>query len=317
VIVATLGFLPGVGVGLIAAIVLFVVRYSRIDVVKHSLTGREHQSNIERPSRDTEYLQESGDSILILELQGFIFFGTASRIIGHIRSRLEQSGSVRYFIVDFRRVTGVDSSAVVLLERVVMLARDHGVELVFTGMSDSQRAQFSELLDECSDVGREEPDLDHGMAWCEDRMLADAGLRPGQTRALPDGLAGALAPYLEERVVPAGTRLMQQGDPTPGIYLIRSGRVTVLLEGPDGGEVRLRTLLEGTVLGEISLYRDEPCTATAVAETECDVLHLTPEAFSTLCRDDPAAAAEFHAFVARTLAGRVSHANRAIKALQD
>jgi SulP family sulfate permease len=316
IIVATVGFLPGVGVGLIAAIVLFVVRYSRIDVVKHSLTAREHQSNIERPARDTEYLQEIGDSVLILELQGFIFFGTASRIVRHVRSHLERPPSVRYIVTDFRRVTGVDSSAVMLLERIVILARDHGAELVFTGMSDSQRTQFSQLLDECSDVLREEQDLDHGVAWSEDRMLSESGARQGEARALPDGLANKLSPYLNERVVPEGTRLMQEGDPTPGIYLIRRGRVTVQMEGPDGEQVRLRTLLEGTVLGEISLYRDEPCTATAVTDTECNILHLTPEAFDDLCRRDPAAAADFHAFVARTLAGRISHANRAIRALQ-
>jgi SulP family sulfate permease len=304
-------------VGLIAAIVLFVVRYSRIDVVKHSLTAREHQSNIERPSRDADYLQETGDSVMILELQGFIFFGTASRIIKRIRSHLERGETVRFVIADFRSVTGVDSSAVMLLERVVMLARDHGAELVFTGMSPSQRTQFSELLDECTDVLREEPSLDHGVAWCEDRILAALGPREEEARALPDGLARELAPYLTKRVVPAGTRLMQQGDPTPGIYLIRAGRVTVLLEDTDGQPVRLRTLLEGTVLGEISLYRDEPCTATAIADTECDVLHLTPESFVELCRNDPAAAADFHVFVARTLAGRVSHANRAIRALQS
>jgi SulP family sulfate permease len=108
---------------------------------------------------------------------------------------------------------------------------------------------------------------------------------------------------------------MRQGDPTPGIFLIMSGRVTVLLEDSDGDEVRLRTLLEGTVLGEISLYRDEPCTATAVAETVCEVLHLTPESFAALCDEDPSLAADFHLFVVRTLAGRVSHANRAITAL--
>jgi SulP family sulfate permease len=315
-IIATVGFLPGVGVGLIAAVILFVVRYSRIDVVKHSLTAREHQSNIERSSDDAEYLQDAGDAVLILELQGFIFFGTASRIIRRIRTHLEQAGSVRFIILDFRMVTGIDSSAVMLMERVVMLARDHGTELVFTGMSPSQRAQFSELISGCTDVLRDEVDLDHGMAWCEDRILGEAGPRPGESRALPDGFAAQLSPYLTARTVPAGTRLMTQGDRTPGIYLIRSGRVTVLIEGPDGDQVRLRTLLEGTVLGEISLYREEPCTATAITDTECDVLHLTPESFADLCSRDPAAAADFHAFVARTLAGRVSHANRAIRALQ-
>jgi SulP family sulfate permease len=111
---------------------------------------------------------------------------------------------------------------------------------------------------------------------------------------------------------------MKQGDPAPGIFLIVAGRATVLLEGSDGAPPRrLRTLLEGTVLGEISLYRDEPCTATVVADTDCEVLHLTPEAFNSLCLADPVGAAELHAFVARTLAGRVSHANETIRALHD
>lgn len=315
VIIATIGFLPGVAAGLVAAIALFVVRYSRIDVVKHTLTAREHQSNIERPSFEADYLQEAGDSVLILELQGFIFFGTASRIIRRVRSHLESAESLRFVITDFRLVTGVDSSAVVLFERVALLARDHGLVLILTGMSPSQRAQFSELISDYDDVVRHEPDLDHGMAWCEERLLSELGARGGKEPALPPGLEDELAPYLVARTIPAGNQLMRQGDPTSGIFLIVSGRVTVLIEGPDGEQVRLRTLLEGTVLGEISLYRDEPCNATAITDTECEVLHLTPESFDDLCRNAPAAAADFHAFVARTLAGRVSHANRAIRAL--
>ncbi|MET0566438.1 MAG: SulP family inorganic anion transporter [Acidimicrobiia bacterium] len=315
VIIAAVGFLPGVAAGLVAAIALFVVRYSRIDVVKHSLTAKEHQSNIERSSIEAEYLHEAGDSVLILELQGFVFFGTASRIIGHVRSHLERSESLRFVIFDFRLVTGVDSSAVVLFERVALLAGDQGLVLLLTGLSPAQRAQFADLIADYDEVVRDEPDLDHGMAWCEDRLLALAGAGRDREPSLPRGLTDELAPYLVARNIPAGQQLMRQGDPTPGIFLILSGRVTVLLEGADGQGVRIRTLLGGTVLGEISLYRDEPCTATAVTETECDVLHLTPESFDELCRTDPEAAARFHVFVARTLAGRVSYANRAIRAL--
>jgi SulP family sulfate permease len=316
VIIATFGFLPGVVAGLVAAIALFVVRYSRIDVVKHLLTAREHQSNIERPPADAKYLEEAGDSVLILELQGFIFFGTASRIIRRVRTHLESTTGVRYLICDFRLVTGVDSSAVVLFERVATLAQDHGLLLVLSGLARTQRPQFSGLIDGYPDVVREDPDLDHGMAWCEDHILSAGGTSRASQLALPDGLADDLAPYLTRLTIPAGEHLMRQGDPTPGIYLVTSGRVTVLVQTADGEEIRLRTLLEGTVLGEISLYRDEPCTATAVTETECEVLHLSPADFGDLCRNDTASAARFHVFVARILAGRVSYANRAIRALK-
>ncbi len=315
-VIATIGFLPGVGVGLVAAIALFVVRYSRIDVIKHALTGEEHQSNIERASDDTKYLRDHGEATLILELQGFIFFGTANRVLTRLKSDLEEP-ELQHVVFDFRRVTGVDSSAVVIFERIAMLAREREVALVFTGTDEDQRRQFGEVISGYPGVVHVEPDLDYGLAWCEDRLLERGEERVSQQRTLPPALASALEPYLEERTIPAGEVLMRQGDETPGIYLISTGRATVQIDDAGGHNVRLRTLLGGTVLGEISLYRNEPCTATVVTDTECEVLHLTPERFEVMCRDDTAVAAQLHRFVARTLAARVSHANRSITALHD
>ncbi|HEX6221935.1 MAG TPA: cyclic nucleotide-binding domain-containing protein, partial [Acidimicrobiia bacterium] len=297
---------------------LFVLRYSRIDVIKHDLTGAEHQSNIERSPADTDYLVAAGNSILILELQGFVFFGTANRVLGRVRESLGPAGrSPRFAILDFRRVTGVDSSAVAIFERVALLARERGVAVVITALGGAETAQFSDLVNSYADVVELHADLDHGLARCEDELLFEAGGREGTEPELPADLPRDLATYLVDRSFAPGDVLMRQGDRSPGIYLIKTGRATVFLEGSDGQRVRLRTLLSGTVLGEISLYRDEPCTATVVADATCEVLHLTPESFARLCRVDFRVAAELHAFVARTLAGRVSHANRAIRALHD
>lgn len=317
VVIAAVGFLAGFAVGLVAAVVLFVVRYSRIDVVKHALTGSEYRSNIERSVDEFEYLRERGDAVAILELQGFIFFGTASRILAHVRSRLDVDPGVRFVVCDFRRVTGVDSSAVAIFERIALMAREREASLLITGMSPSQRVQFEDVVSGYPGTVVAESDLDHGIAWCEERLLDSAGAGPDVGRALPERLEQVLAPYLERRTIPAGDLMMRQGEPSPGIFLISSGRATVRLDGTEGQSVRLRTLLGGTVLGEISLYRDEPCTATVVADTDCDVLHLSPERFHELCRRDTPVAAELHRFVARTLAGRVSHANESIRALQD
>ncbi len=315
-VIATIGFLPGVGVGLVAAIALFVVRYSRIDVIKHALTGEEHQSNIERATDDAEFLRDHGEATLILELQGFIFFGTANRVLTRLREHLEQP-TLQHVVFDLRRVTGVDSSAVVIFERIAMLARERGVALVLTGVDDDQRRQFGDVMADYAETVHVEPDLDHGLAWCEDRLLEQSEVVASQQRTLPPDLATALAPYLEERTVPVGEVLMRQGDPTPGIFLISTGRATVQIDDAGGHNVRLRTLLGGTVLGEISLYRNEPCTATVVTDTECEVLHLAPDRFEEMCRDDPVVAAQLHRFVASALAARVSHANRTISALHD
>lgn len=317
VIIAVVGFLPGVLSGLIAAIVLFVVRYSRIAVVKHEFTGAERRSNIERSLVETDYLADKGSALLILELQGFIFFGTASQIQGRIQATHDEPDPPALVLMDFRRVTGVDSSAVAVFERVALLVREWGLRLALTELSETQRHQFDGLITTYSDVVGVYSDLDHGIAWGEEHLLAQADLSVSTGHDVLGGLTRDLAPYLAQRTFEPGDVLMRRGDPSPGIYLIRSGQATVLLEGVEGDARRLRTLLGGTVLGEISLYRDDPCTATVVVDEESDVLHLTPERFADLCRDDPRVAAELHAFVARVLAGRVSHANRAIQILHD
>ena len=47
-VIGTVGFLEGVIVGTVAATVLFVINYSRINVVKHTLSGSNFQSNVDR-----------------------------------------------------------------------------------------------------------------------------------------------------------------------------------------------------------------------------------------------------------------------------
>ncbi|MFZ0012764.1 MAG: cyclic nucleotide-binding domain-containing protein [Acidimicrobiia bacterium] len=315
-IIAVVGFLPGVVTGLAAAITLFVYRYSQIDVVKHSLTGAEGQSNIERQPAQAEYLRRHGAEVNALELQGFIFFGTATKVFTEVKKRLTENPDLRFVILDFRQTTGVDSSAVAFLDRIVVAATRNQTIVVLTGLSAAHRRQVGAFLNQHGHVIHEEPDLDHGLAWCEEQILGDAPPTK-EIRALPDELSARLAGSLQTTSFKAGDRLMTQGDPAPGIFLIRSGTATVSLEQPGGQSMRVRTLYEGTVLGEISLYMNEPCTATVTAETDCVVDHLTPEAFANVCETDPSTAADLHAFVARTLAGRVGRANDTIRALHS
>ena len=313
-IVGFVGFLPGVAAGLVAAVVLFVIRYSQIDVVKHRLSSREHRSNIERSPAQSDYLYDHGEAVLILQLQGFIFFGTANRIVSEFRSKLVGDGELDYLVCDFRLVSGIDSSALVLIERMALLASEHDVVFILSGLSAAQRSQVESIASEA--VIHFEPDLDRAVARCEEGLLAASDQLNQHWRGLPEDLIEALAGFLDSIEIEEGEYLMRQGDDSPGLYLLRSGRASVILENQSGTQVRLRTLLPGTLLGEISLYRDEPVTASVVADSLCDLLHLSPENFTLLCREDPAVAADLHGFVARTLAGRVSHANRAIQALQ-
>lgn len=81
--------------------------------------------------------------------------------------------------------------------------------------------------------------------------------------------------------VAAGTRIIEEGQPGQGLYVILHGEVDV--SKIDGEEkVLLATLEAGDVFGEIALLQDEPTTATVAAATNTTVLFLHREVFDKL-----------------------------------
>ena len=136
-VIAGVGFPYGVLVGLIAAIVLFVVEYGRVDSVRQVLTGRDYQSTFSTSEAQRESLRQFGDAILIARLQGFIFFGTSDRLRKNLEDRLRAGPSIRFLVIDFQRVTGVDSSAVASFLRLGQVMSRSGVNLVLSGMRET------------------------------------------------------------------------------------------------------------------------------------------------------------------------------------
>jgi putative peptide zinc metalloprotease protein len=83
-----------------------------------------------------------------------------------------------------------------------------------------------------------------------------------------------LAARLEPKTVPAGATIVRQGEYGEECYLLRSGRVEVVVE-EDGGEGReLATLGPGSLFGEAALLTDAPRNATVRALEPCELLAL-------------------------------------------
>ncbi|MGD8750880.1 MAG: SulP family inorganic anion transporter, partial [Anaerolineales bacterium] len=134
IVIATTNFLMGVAVGLVATISLFLFSYSRIDVVRHSLSGSQLRSNVERLERQKQMLKKIGEHIYIMELQGYIFFGTANALLEQIKTRLTAGDQLKvlFIIFDFRRVTGLDSSAVFSFVKCRQIAEQQDIKIVLT-----------------------------------------------------------------------------------------------------------------------------------------------------------------------------------------
>jgi NTE family protein len=70
---------------------------------------------------------------------------------------------------------------------------------------------------------------------------------------LSDELLGRLAGRVRDVSVRAGEWIMRDGDPADSIFIVCSGRVEVIDEGPP--EALIRVLRRGDVLGELALLR--------------------------------------------------------------
>ena len=317
--IAFRGFLPGVVFGLIMAFVLFTVNYSRIALVHDVEFGSTHRSNVDRPPAERAVLRASAGRVQILRVNGFVFFGTASGLLDRIRERVD-AGSLRYLVIDLGRVTGMDSSAVLSFRQVVQLAETHGFELVFTGAPDRVRAQLRRGgVDTVDGMVRFEPDLDHGLEWCEDGLLAadPAIAEPGEAvdvlRELPDGVR----PLLERQPLAKGEVLIHQGAAPDDLFVLESGRLRIEMVTPDGDRMRLRSVTPGVVVGEVALYLGGVRTADVVAETPSVVLRLGRAAIDRLEAEQPEVAADLHRWLATTLAERLTDALRTFEAQLD
>ena len=57
-VMVTVGVLQGVALGLLLAIILFVIEYSRVRIVRHTLSGANYQSTVSRPRDAEQFLRQ-------------------------------------------------------------------------------------------------------------------------------------------------------------------------------------------------------------------------------------------------------------------
>ncbi len=103
----------------------------------------------------------------------------------------------------------------------------------------------------------------------------------------PDQLAH-LSSLLEPRSIPAGTRLMEEGEQGDGCYFIDSGKVRVQLEkNRDNGPLLLGYISPGGVVGEMNLMGMPTRSASVYAETDVTLRWLSLEKFTSLKNSHP------------------------------
>jgi SulP family sulfate permease len=323
------GYLLGVLAGLLCACMLFVISYARLGVVRRHVTRAQFASHVDRSLEASDHLRQSGDAIQLYWLSGYIFFGSSEGVFERIRDDIEAlpAGRVAYVILDFGMVPGADSSAFISLGKLRSFCGQRGVTLAFCSLSPANRA----ALARGGFFGGKSPhqvftDLNLALAWCEDRLLAKAGLDPEKNLAgfepwLQQQLgAGAKAAdligFLERKDVDGTQMLYREGEPADTLDLVAAGHLVVDIRRGDGETLRVRRIMTHTVVGEMGFFRSAVRSATVSADGPATLFTMTRPNFERMRRERPDIASTFDDFIIRILANRIDIANREVAALE-
>ncbi len=91
----------------------------------------------------------------------------------------------------------------------------------------------------------------------------------------------------QEILVPAGTRIVSQGESPEFFYVIQSGRVRVFRETADHIRTQLTELGPGTYFGEVALVTGQPRTASVETIEESSLIKVSKEEFDRLLDQNP------------------------------
>jgi SulP family sulfate permease len=322
--IALFGFLVGVAVGLALMCGLFIVSYSRLSIIYRASAGNEVSSHVTRSVYHQRVLAQVSGQIYVLELQGFIFFGTANALVDQVRRRLKSADTpLTFLVLDFRRVQGADSSALYSLNKLVRLAETHHLALLYCHLPRAIREAIlqRELTPEQSIF----PDLDHALEWCEDQLLErDQVTRLHLPATLPLQLAESgfspeetlrLKSYLKPIDLEPGEVLLRQGDSSASMYFIELGQVSVYMELAAGKRLRVQTLGMGTTVGELGFFLEQGHTATVIADEHTRVYALKRTSLAAMEQNEPDLAFAFNALMLRLMCERLTTANDLLTAM--
>jgi SulP family sulfate permease len=255
-------------------------------------------------------------AIQVIVLQGYLFFGSVHHLLESTEPRLagtgDRRGGPRFLILDCARVDGADSSCLFALMRLRQQAEAGDCTVLWAAVPPGllQALQAAGL----AGVGQASltfADLDHALEHAENRVLGIARTAAPQSgldeleAAYPTlGVRRQLMAYCDRVIWRPGGHVLRQGAPSDAMFFLESGLLTAWRELPDGGRIRLRTIVPGTVIGEVGFYSASPHAASIVADQESSAYRITREALRRIQKDDPPLASTFHRFMVVVIAER-------------
>ena len=324
VVALIFGMAAAVGLGFAAAALIFAITYARVPVVRRATTLADLRSTVDRSRGQTEYLDNEGRTVAVAFIEGFLFFGSITRVMDHARAVLATDPRPKRMILDLGQVKGVDATALEAFRKLDFITQAAGLRVTLA----AARPDIARRLAETGVTGpasgfEETATLDAALEAAEDDLLARIATGGGASgralraleRLVQDGdQARRILAIMDRRKLLPREVLITAGAQDRDVFVVDQGRVSVLAMRPDGTRFRVRSMRAGALMGEIASYAGLPRTAEVIAQDATIVYAMTPTALDRVAATDPALAAAWHRAMAAALADKL---NRTTQALRD
>ncbi len=292
VVIIAFGLFEGVGTGMLATLVFFAVRLSRVNPIDAQFTTRERQSNKTRSVPERAILLKNGEQVRVYRLHGYIFFGSVCPLVDHLRQSMSGASRPACLMLDFAGVSGFDFSAVNVLGRFLQTANAAGVQVVLSAVSDQMSNGLKRNIPPSVFAKLQlEPDEDRALELCEDVIIAawkaDLNTADHQRALLLSHTADDLERHLERQI-----RFEDLMEELGSRLKPRRYSTGETLAGPDAQNEGLQLLIAGRASAFDSagtrLYQYSPGDAiwpadpldekanSVIADQPCRTMVLTP-----------------------------------------
>lgn len=314
-------------VGILITTANFVVKTGK-SVVRRKYRCNQVRSKRVRNMEQTRLIKDHGSKILVVELQGPIFFGSAEEVAREIDA---SNHDAEYIVINMKRVSEIDHTGTRYLLQIHNSLKKQDKTLLISHISEGDRLwdtlSYADAIDK---IGRDNffLDMDRALEYAEDQILCGELIEtPDRQYALSEmdifaGFSEKEIKIVESRLVlenyMSGDVIIREGDRDRDLFMLARGMVSVKMQLQNNRrERRLNSITAGVTFGEIALLDNKPRSADVVTESDVTIYRLTYDKFLDLQQSEPNVANKLILNMALNLSTRLRLNTEEIKVLVE
>jgi anti-anti-sigma regulatory factor len=328
VITVCVNLIVAVLIGIAIASGLFVVRMGK-SIVKRKYSGEQIRSKKVRSIKNNMLLEDRAKGIIVYELRGPLFFGSADNLAAEIESAM---GHHTYCILDMKRVNEIDSTGAKILGQISKKITASGKYLLISYLTDKPSLiDFFKAIGVYKTLGEDcfFPDTDAALEWAEDNVLTQSLEIAGASDRIQLEQMDILRDFtpqemqdlkqnLTRKTFNKGEIIVKEGDTDRNLFLLVKGLVSVRILLPESDRYkRLVTYSPGVTFGEMAFLDGSPRSADVWSDEDSETYVLSPAEFSVLQNESPQIAIKLVRNIALEISDRLRLRTNEVRVLEE